>query len=327
MAFTVYKSTDIGAPTLNGLTGSLINVLDGCLVNGYGNKPGAGWTTLYTSATSSGSVYRPGAGNRHFFQVNDTGDGAGSTKEARITGFVSGSITSFVVTSSLTGSYGYFPNTSGSSAGSYIVQRKSNNTSSTAIIWVCTADSRSCYFFAQSNDTASNYTAFGMGDFYSLVPNDTYNSFVCGRMVDNTAVNTAERLDVLSTVSATSDFHVPRGWDQAAINGAGLNMGRTGNIFGSAAATFGANLNNPNPADGGQYFSNIWISDKWTTSPVTLRGRIRGLWHWAHAVTGWQDQDTFAGLGDLAGKTFLFLKTSGNLGCYMIETSNTLETN
>lgn len=34
-----YSSTDAGAPTLNNAAGSMISVLDACLVNGYGSKP------------------------------------------------------------------------------------------------------------------------------------------------------------------------------------------------------------------------------------------------------------------------------------------------
>jgi hypothetical protein len=41
--FTVYSSGDIGSPQLTGTSASLISVLDGVLVNGYGSKAGAGW--------------------------------------------------------------------------------------------------------------------------------------------------------------------------------------------------------------------------------------------------------------------------------------------
>ena len=60
MAFTIYRASDAGAPTLNGQAGSLITVLNYILVGGqpnlitgsgnnvagiaYGTTPSAGWT-------------------------------------------------------------------------------------------------------------------------------------------------------------------------------------------------------------------------------------------------------------------------------------------
>ena len=38
MAVTIYTSDDAGAPVLDGTNGSLINLLDKCLVTGYGSK-------------------------------------------------------------------------------------------------------------------------------------------------------------------------------------------------------------------------------------------------------------------------------------------------
>jgi hypothetical protein len=42
--FTIYRYTDTSAPTVNGTAGSLITLLQACLVTGYGSKSGAGWT-------------------------------------------------------------------------------------------------------------------------------------------------------------------------------------------------------------------------------------------------------------------------------------------
>ena len=36
MTVRVYRSSEFGAPVLDGLAGSLINVMDACLVNGFG---------------------------------------------------------------------------------------------------------------------------------------------------------------------------------------------------------------------------------------------------------------------------------------------------
>lgn len=49
MTVRVYRSTDFGAPVLNGQTGSLAAVLDACLVNGYGSLS-------ITSLTQTGGI-------------------------------------------------------------------------------------------------------------------------------------------------------------------------------------------------------------------------------------------------------------------------------
>ncbi|WP_297486902.1 MULTISPECIES: hypothetical protein [Pseudomonadota] len=38
MTVTIYSSKDASAPALTGIAGSLVAVLDACLVNGYGTK-------------------------------------------------------------------------------------------------------------------------------------------------------------------------------------------------------------------------------------------------------------------------------------------------
>jgi hypothetical protein len=49
----IYRSTDAGAPALNSTVGSLIAVLDACLVDGYGGKSPAGWTKAFTGTAKA----------------------------------------------------------------------------------------------------------------------------------------------------------------------------------------------------------------------------------------------------------------------------------
>jgi len=70
MTTTVYRSTDGGAPKLSSQPGSLIEVLDYCLLS-------SGWTRPYFKADGSvpygfvGAVYRQGAGNMYYLKVDD----------------------------------------------------------------------------------------------------------------------------------------------------------------------------------------------------------------------------------------------------------------
>ncbi|MFC2305310.1 MAG: hypothetical protein ACFNT5_09130 [Cardiobacterium hominis] len=57
MPTTLYRSTDDDAPALTKANLSLI--LKACLVTGYGNKPGAGWTMPHEDAAASKRVIAP----------------------------------------------------------------------------------------------------------------------------------------------------------------------------------------------------------------------------------------------------------------------------
>ena len=76
MAVTVYRWDDPDAPVLsNPSAGSLIGVLDACLVDGYTGKTGAGWTKAFSGTNLA--AYRQGAGSMCYLRVDD---GTGSFK-------------------------------------------------------------------------------------------------------------------------------------------------------------------------------------------------------------------------------------------------------
>lgn len=47
-----YSYTDIGAPSLQNVDGSVKNILKACLIDGYGDKEGAGWELLFDDTYS-----------------------------------------------------------------------------------------------------------------------------------------------------------------------------------------------------------------------------------------------------------------------------------
>lgn len=57
MPVTLYRSTDDDAPALTKSNLSLI--LKACLVTGYGNKPGAGWTMPHEEAAAGKRIFAP----------------------------------------------------------------------------------------------------------------------------------------------------------------------------------------------------------------------------------------------------------------------------
>lgn len=72
----VYLSTDKDAPRLDRTAGSLLTILKACLVTGYGDKEGAGWTMPFEDTTRGLKVFRPEISpHTDFFMKvsNDTG--------------------------------------------------------------------------------------------------------------------------------------------------------------------------------------------------------------------------------------------------------------
>jgi hypothetical protein len=317
MAFTIYRSTDSSAPVLTGQTGTLVTVLDAVLVNGYGAKPAAGWAKTFSG--TSKAVYRPGAGNRFYLRVQDDGPGVGSFREARITGYET--------VSDVDTGLSPFPTAAQGVGGiAMVIARKSSTLDATARAWMAVADDRTLYFFALTGDTANVYHAFAFGDFYSLIPSDAFRTFIVGRIAENSGIATNDRLDTLvASPVSTANIYLARGHT-------GLGGSVHGGKHGDSAKGGGSGVLNgvvpfTNPTDGGAYLARVWIHDPTTAPAGGIRGRFRGLWHFCHAIASVNDGDTISGTGTLSGKTFLFIKQSGNAGLYTIETSNTLETN
>lgn len=323
MPVTVYKSTDASAPALNGTAGSLITVLDAVLVNGYTGKTAAGWTKPYSGTNLA--VYKYGAGPMEFLRVDDSAAGTwAGGREAYLRGYED-------MTAISTGT-GPFPTTSQLSVGTFF--HKSGKADATAVPWVAIADNRTLYFFAYTGVYAG-WHGFAFGEFYSVKGSgDAYRSILICRAsqetvgsgnaafaIPNSATEYLEQL--VGITSNITGHYVPRTWDE--LQSATL-VGKHGNAAHSASVLAGV-LAYPNNTDNAVYLSQVWLHDG-TTNPI-IRGRLRGFWHLLHPVgVKINDGDTWSGTGALAGKTFMAIKpTSMGTGTFVIETSNTWETN
>jgi len=314
--FTIYRNTDSGAPIMSGGSGTLTGLLTSCLVNGYGSKNGAGWTLSFSGASQA--VYRQGSGNQFYLWVDDSGPGAGTTKEARICGYetinniASGSGTNPFPTAS-----------QGVGSKPMVIARKSTTADTAQRNWIVAADNRTSYVFISTADTANTYYGFAFGDIYSSVSGDSYRTMIIGRDVENTGLATTENIDKLSTISGT----VNGSFVARAYNGAGtsLAVGKHGDGYkGSTSALIGT-LTYPNPQNNATYISPVWIQE--VGGPL-IRGRMRGFYHFLHSLANVNDGDTFDGKGTpYTGKSFLIIKQGGNSSVFVIETTDTLDTN
>lgn len=311
--FTIYRSTDPSAPVLNGLSPTLVTVLDAILVNGYGSKTAAGWTKAFSG--TSKAAYLMGSGAiQHYLRVQD--DGPNNQGEARCTGYETMSNVDTGTNPFPTAAQGL-----GGSVAAVVLRKSSGGTSP----WVAFADARTLYFFCQPGDVAGAYCGFMFGEVYSLLTaTDSYRTCIIGRTQEAVGSNTNEGMQTTSAVNAATIGHFLSRSYTAAVGS--VTAGKHGDAakVGTLTAIGPGLVPFPNPEDSGLYLSPFWIHENGTGN---LRARLRGLWQFVHPLASLNDGDTAAGLGDLAGKTFVFVKLSPNNSIYAVETSNTVETN
>jgi len=323
MGVTVYRSTDVSAPDLSGTTGTLISVLDACLVNGYGSKPAAGWTKAFSGTNLA--AYKMGGSIGHYLRVDDSGPGAGGPIEARVRGFVT--------MSDVNTGTGQFPSVSQKTNGLFV--RKSATSDSTPRPWLIVADNKTFYMWVLTGDAADRYYGWSFGEFFSLVSTDPMRSIIIARDSENSLSMTAavDGLGFGVFGLGSLDSSVVGGYVAGTVNGdmsstAYSRLGDAGLI--SSATTGGGpyvgSIQFPNSVDGLLYVSPLRL--KLGTSNAQLRGRLRGLWHWGHPFSNASNNMQFAGTETLAGRQFMVVKgDSSSSTLWVVETSNTWDTN
>ncbi|MGV0949062.1 MAG: hypothetical protein ACOYB3_00010 [Azonexus sp.] len=311
--FTVYSSGDASAPVLTGEVNKLVAVLDACLVTGYGAKSAAGWTMFGTGANKA--AFKSGAGTGFYLRVQDDAPGTGGAREARMTGYVA-------MTDVNTGT-GPFPTAAQGVGGvAMVVCRKSETASAVVRSWYVIADSRTCYVLVSWNNLT--YGVFVFGDFYAYNAADTSNCIIIGRPAEQAAggSTSSERLDIFSALAnAITGHFVARDYNNS---GASITVGKHGDAVNHATLNVGITPY-PNGPDSGVYMSRVYVVEN---ASSTIRGYMRGYWHFCHAAANINTLDIWSGTnpGDLAGRAFLGFK-SPNSGINTFETSNTVETN
>jgi hypothetical protein len=295
---------------LTGTAGDLVNLLDKVLVVGYGAKAAAGWTKPYTATNAA--VFRMGAGNQFYLDVNDNGASNGLTgasgKEAAVRGYEA-------MTAVSTGT-NPFPTTAQIAAATSN-WRKSASADAVARGWFIIADDRSFILGILDGDTANAYKLYTFGDLYSLKASDAYRVAITVR----TAVNSATGSGLLgiagslaaNNATTSTGLYIAR---IAAGTGTSINASMTGvgSTWEATASSFTAGL------DGNIYLSRLMFAE---TSPVTLyRGWFRGLYQ---VITGGglNDGDTFTGAGDFTGRTFVIVKGFGNNTAFALAVETT----
>lgn len=356
MTIRVYKSTDAGAPVLTGAVGSLIALLDACLVNGYGAKAAAGWTKPFAVANKGAYKQDTAASNNPggmYLYVADDASSAGGAREARCSGYE-------VMTAITPTGTGQFPlnGQAGSIAGGFVGIRKSNTADAVARAWVLVGNGQSFYLFIESGDQPApiGVTGFFFGDIKSYKANDQYAVSIIGRNAENSANSTQGECFSMLSHSSNAAFntlasslighfmarrHTGLGgsvrfgvladiskFTFANTFSAYTGENQTAQTFGTFwMGRFGVNYpwQAPNPVDGA-----LWLSPSYVCHEGAMRGYLPGLWiplHDRPLAHG----DTFAvAAGNLNGKSFLgqavicsFNSNTTDSGLALIETSDT----
>jgi len=300
MAVTVYRWDDASAPAMPiYVTGdeAIINILDGCLVTGYGTKVAAGWSKPFYDAATHRAVFKQGgAVNNHFIQIDDNA----TAYYSKARGYVD-------MTGLNTGT-GQFPTTA-QEATCYIA--KGATSGGIGSKWVVIADERTFYLFLEDElypAPTRGWYAYSFGDIASRILNDpskviasfgSYGVYHCplNSMLDSSAS--------LTHGEALSN-------DETGVSGS-IIIRKIGSQLMSTRASgtlseytySGRSANGipyPDPITGGVILSPVLVADALTGDKIY--GSIRGMWQICHQKP-FAHLDTFAGTGDLAGKTFM----------------------
>lgn len=311
MTVRVYRWDDASAPVLNGQAGSLVALLDACLVNGYGAKAAAGWTKAFSGTNKA--AYRQGIGSNQFYLRVD----ASGANYPRIVGYES-------MTDVDTGA-APFPTESQLAGGAYL--NTSSTTDATARPWLIVATEKAFYLWIGYNVTAA--TGLGtvaalpivfFGDVNSYKSGDAGHTMLIAAAGASGASNYFGALSSSGLSSAAAGHWAARSHTQVVGS---ITCGKHTDVVKSeGASSVGVGgVAYPDPVTGGMLLSPIFVHE---SAARVVRGVLPGAWGPLHALPGGPG-DTFSGSGAMAGKQFILLDcANASTRCRIaLETSDT----
>lgn len=268
-----YQSPD--APSLTSAAGTLINVLDYCLVTGMG------WEKVFTGTNVA--TYRAPTGNRFYLGVTDT-----TGTSARIRGFETATAAGTVEANGT----GDFPTDAQLSGGNYFWK----NNSSSAADWAFFSDG--LMFYLTVLTTGSSYgNMMAFGDFITYGAIDIFNTIIFGENSSdsNAATGLAQEVGTTATICYKT---IARPYTQI---GGSVLAHMLGDYTKSGATTFGAGGTPfPNPITNTLDIGSVEILENRTL----IRGRMPGLYFPKHNRP-LAHNAVVSGSGALAGKQFV----------------------
>lgn len=310
MTVRIYRWDDASAPVLNGNAGSytIVDVLDKCLVTGYGAKAGAGWTKPFTGTGKA--AFKQGAGSNQMYCLVDA---SASSQYPRFRGYET-------MTDIATGT-NPFPNDTQLSGGGYMAT--SSTADAVARPWVVVADEKRFYLYIGFGETtaaglvaAAYRMLYFFGDLIPFKSGDAYATTILCSTSAATTTNLSATVGNQNTAQAghyTARSHTQIG---SSITSGKMHDAQRAN---GAAVVGGGGGPYPDPVTGGMVLQPILSTDN--VDNIT-RGYYPGLWSPMHLTPG-NPGDTFSGAGAMAGKQFLLLWVGAAASRICIETSDT----
>lgn len=296
MTVRIYYGIDGGAPILSKNVGTISNILTACLVDGYGDKEGAGWEKAFLDVNRV-ALRQGKASNNKILYVNDNVNSYNQL--AYLRGFAS--------MSDINTGEGAFP--SGAQAAHGIEVYKSAGLANEMRNWTLLATESTFYLQINATNTfnSANSIIYGFGDFTSFKPGDVYNSFIIGASDEDFYAD--DYFGKKSTIEQAIDggHYLERSY--SLLNGPVL-AGKHWDTY-KDGCTF------PNPVDGSLIMSPIWL-----TEPGVLRGKMNGIYKVSHSSQSFNHGDTFSGTGIYAGKLFQIMRVQDDI-CFAFEVSDT----
>lgn len=286
MATNVFKHTDSGIPQLTGEVGSLIAILDWCLVTN------GSWTKSWSGTNKA--AYRNGT--EAFYQVIDDGTEGSSARYASFRGYLD-------MTDVDTGT-DPFPRTDLRAVSSW---NKSTLANSTARAWVLVENDGMVYFSSRPAGLSTTDAAFYyFGKFHSYKAGDIGNH-ICMTSYTNTTAG-SYTLITTTAINATVSPILTAAYPWIALDQSNIGESITFSLAdkintGNATVNI-TGLSYPDPETGafyiidGFYITHQKYGTGNVTANATLRGELRGLSRSIHKLTvaeGWTGElgDTF----------------------------------
>ena len=306
---SAFFSSDASAPVLASAPGSLIQVLDACLVTGYGSRTALGWSKVFSGTNKA--VYRAATGNRFYLRVDDSDNDV-----ARVIGYeqmsdVDTGIDPFPLNSQIAGGL-YLRKTNGVTGG-----------------WAVFGNATSFYFLPETEDVSWNSSSansaggqFFFGQFNSFRQGDAYATMIIGSINNTLGYGNfgnfnASRSRISghyvarSSIGNTKSIWVGKTSSRGSVNVDGGS--NTRNICGDYS-DYG--INYPDTVTGKLTFGKMVIYEysvdsRSTSTNILLRGELPGIW--VPLQQGYLHGDTFNGAAGniLSGKSFITAKVYG----------------
>lgn len=307
MAVTLYQSSDASAPALGPTdTGvyPVIELLQACLVDGYGSKAAAGWTKPFDDAAGT-AVFKAGGGNQACLWVSEVASSIDPDHYAAVVGYRS-------MTAIDTG-VDRFPTTTQEN----LAQITKTDSSERGREWAVVANDRSFYLSTwEGLDIGSKFLHF-FGDFVSSVAGDTGNVAFAALPAHDGYNNTWPGLTGLSAVDDTV-FTSPYLDGRYLLTDYGNASVSVPFIPGALSGLFGYEYGDddfpgyPDPITGGLLLDYARIVEV----NKVIRGRLPGGFGPLHSMSGLLN-GIIDGGGDFAGKSF-YVAPSGPNGALCI---------